>query len=371
MRVTSLIRGAVVWWALFAVGTSAFAQQPSPPPQAVPVTVATVARQDVPVYFTGLGAVQAFQQVLVRGRVDGTLDQIAFTEGQDVKKGDLLAVIDPRPYQAALDQAKAKRAEDQAQLQNAGLDLQRYTQLEKSAFASRQQADTQRATVQQDAAMIQGDEASIASAQLNLDFSRITSPIDGRVGLRQVDVGNLIHANDVAGIVTITQIHPISVTFTLPEDELPKVKSAMGEGKLPVLAFSSDGDRQLDAGELLTPDNTIDPATGTIKLKATFPNLKEQLWPGQFVNVRLLVDTFKNALVVPSGAAQRGPAGRFVFVVKPDDTVTVQPVEVAQDDGHNAVITKGLDDGATVVVAGQLRLAEGTKVAATPMKAGG
>jgi multidrug efflux system membrane fusion protein len=367
-----LARASIHTVALCSLALPALAQQPAPqPPSAVPVTTAIAQRLDVPVYRLGLGAVQAFQQVLVRARVDGTLEQIAFTEGQDVKKGELLAVIDPRPYQAALDLAKAKKAQDVAQLQNAKLDLQRYTSLLKSDFAARQQADTQAAQVQQYVAMVEGDDASIATAQLNLDFCRITSPIDGRVGLRQVDVGNLIHANDASGIVTITQIHPISVTFTLPQDDLPSIKTAMRSRKLAVFAYSADDKTVLDQGELLTPDNAIDPATGTIKLKSTFPNAKEQLWPGQFVNVRLLLDTLKDVVTVPSDAVQRGPNGRYVYLVKPDQTVTLQLCEVAHDDGKVAAIETGVANGAIVVVAGQLRLAEGAKVAATPVKTGG
>jgi len=344
---------------------------PAPaPPQAVPVGMASVKRQDVPVYLAGLGSVQAFQQVLVRARVDGTLDRIAFTEGDEVKQGDLLAVIDPRPYQATLDQAVAKKAADQAQLENAKLDLVRFTSLSKGDYASRQQLDTARAQVAQLEATINGDDATIAGAKLNLEFTHITSPIEGRVGLRLVDQGNLIHAIDTTGIVTIAPIHPISVVFPLPQDDLPRIMAAMKRARLPVIAIADDNRTDLGHGELLTPDNTIDATTGMVRLKATFPNKDNQLWPGQFVNARLLIDTLVNAMVVPSGAIQHGPKGLFVYMVKPDSTVTVQPVTVTQDDGQQAVVAAGLTDGTQVVVSGQSRLTEGTRVAAIPAAGG-
>lgn len=347
---------------------TALAQAPAGGP-VVPVTTAPVTRQDVPVILTGLGSVQAYETVLVRARVDGTLNRIAFTEGQEVHPGDLLAVIDPRPYQATLEQAVARRAADVAQLANARADLARTQALAQSSFASRQSLDTQRALVEQLLATIQGDDATIAQAKLNLDFTRITSPIEGKVGLKQVDAGNIVHATDTNGIVTITQIRPISVVFTLPQDNLPAIIAEMRKGKLTVQAFSADDRTKLGTGTLLTTDNAIDPATGTIRLKATFPNQEESLWPGQFVNARLLLRTMPNVLTVPSVAVQRGPAGLFVYVVKPDSTVGVQPVEVAQDDGTTAVISKGLDEGTAVVTAGQSRIQNGTKVNVTSAKA--
>jgi membrane fusion protein, multidrug efflux system len=339
------------------------AAAPAPTPPGVPVQVAETARADVPVFVRGIGTAQAFQSVLVRARVDGTLDRINFTEGQEVKPGDVLAVIDPRPYQAALSQAMAKKTADEAQLANYRRDLLRYADLAKNQFASRQSVDTQGAQVLQGQANVQGDDAAIAQAQLNLGFTQITAPIAGRVGLRQVDVGNLIHASDQGGIVTITQIHPISVVFTLPQDALPEVQDAMAAGKPAVLAFSADGKRELSRGELLTPDNTIDTATGTIRLKANFANPDNRLWPGQFVNARLLLRTEAHALTVPSEAVERGPNGLYVYLVKPDKTVTMQPVKVGQDDGKVAVIHEGLSDGQSVVVAGQSRLSNGTRVA--------
>jgi multidrug efflux system membrane fusion protein len=352
------------------VGGLLWMQQPiaqtAPPPLAmgVPVTVASATRQDFPVYLAGLGSVQAFNAVLVRARVDGTLMQFAPTEGQDVRQGDLIAVIDPRPYKAALDQATSKRAQDVADLNNARQDLSRYTSLAKQDFASRQQVDTQSALVNHLVAALAGDDAMIESAQLNVSFCYITSPIDGRVGLRQVDVGNLVHATDAAGIVTITQVHPVSLTFTLPQEDLPQVTAAMAKGKLPVLAYTGDDQTRLDAGELLTPDNAIDPTTGTIKLKATFPNAANQLWPGQFVNARLLVTTLHDALTVPSVAVQHGPSGLYVYVVGANSTVTRKPVELAHDNGKTAVITKGIAAAEHVVTDGQSRLQDGVKVAA-------
>jgi multidrug efflux system membrane fusion protein len=347
------------------------AQTAPPTPAGVPVTVATASRQDFPIYLTGLGQVQAFNAVLVRARVDGTLMQFAPTEGQEVKQGDLLAVIDPRPYKAALDQASAKRAQDEANLVNARLDLARYTSLAKQDFASRQQVDTQVAMVNQFIAALAGDDAAIESAKLNLSFCYITAPIGGRIGLRQVDVGNLVHATDIAGIVTITQVHPISVTFTLPQDVLPQVTAAMAKGKLATLAYSGDDHTKLDTGELLTPDNAIDMTTGTIKLKATFPNTAEQLWPGQFVNARLLVATLADALTVPSVAVQHGPSGLYVYAVGANSTVTRKPVEISHDNGQTAVVTNGVAAGDRVVTDGQSRLQEGVRVAAsdTPKQA--
>ena len=336
----------------------------------VPVTTALAAKQDVPVMQRAIGTVQAFQSVLVRARVDGTLDKVMFTEGQRVKPGDLLAQLDPRPYQATLDQALAKKAADEAMLANARLDLTRYTELAQNAAASRQKLDTTRAGVAQAEALVRGDDATIAAAQLNLGFTRVTSPIEGRVGLRQVDPGNFIRAADpnAAGLVTIAQIQPISLIFTLPQDALPRVQQAMKTGKLPVFAFSSDDKTQLSEGELLTLDSSIDITTGTIKLKAVFANADDHLWPGQFVNVRMQLSVRKDSVTVPTAAVQRGANGLYVYLVKPDSTATIQPVEVEQDDGRTSVIAKGLNPGDHVVVAGQSRLTNGTRVAATDAK---
>ncbi len=328
---------------------------------AVPVTVAAAQKRDVPILQRAIGTVQAFQSVLVRARVDGTLDKIAFTEGQTVKPGDLLAQLDPRPYQALLDQAVAKRAYDEAMLINARTDLVRYNDLAASQVASKQKLDQTKAAVGQAEAAVRGDEAQIAAAQLNLDFTRITSPLAGRVGLRLIDPGNYIRAADTTstGLVTIAQIQPIALLFTLPQDVLPAVQAAMKRGvKLPVAAFSSDDKVKLSEGELLTVDSTIDTSTGTIKLKAVFANADNNLWPGQFVNVRMQTDTL----------VQRGPNGFYLFTMKPDNTVAVQAIDVAQDDGQEAVITKGISPGDKVVTSGQSRLTSGTKVAAAEQK---
>ena len=343
---------------------------PAAPPPAIPVTTATVTRQDVPVIVRAIGTVQANQSVTVRARVDGTLDKVLFTEGQTVKPGDVLAQLDPRPYQAALDQAVAKKAADEAMLASARSDLMRYADLAKLQVESRQKLEQTQATMLQDMANVRGDDATIAMAQLNLDFTHITSPIAGRVGLRQADPGNFIRVGDSSTtvIATIAQIQPITVIFTLPQDTLPQVQAALRRGKLPVIAYTSDDKTKLSEGELVTMDSTIDAATGTIKLKALFTNQDEALWPGQFVNIRLKLDTLKNVPTVPSTAVEHGPTGLYVFVVRNDNQVALQPVELAQDDGQLAVLASGLNGNESVVVAGQSRLTNGSRVAANPVK---
>ena len=359
-RLTAVLVSAAIIPAAGALAQTAPAAAGAPPP----VTIGHAERQDMPVYATGLGTVQAYQAVLVRARVDGTLERIAFTEGQDVKPGDLLAVIDPRPYAALLAQAQAKRAADEATLQNNKLDLQRYASLARTNFASRQQLDTQQATVAQTTANLQGDLAAEATASLNLSFCNITSPISGVVGLRLVDVGNLVHANDTAGIVTITQVQPISVVFTLPEEELPAVRDAMARGPAPtVRAFTSDGGTALSQGTLLTPANAIDATTGTIALKATFTNGDRKLWPGQFVSARIQLNVLHNAVTVPELAVQHGPDGLYVFVVKPDQTAMMQTVTLGYQGEGKVVIASGLQGGEAVIVAGTVRVQSGQKVA--------
>ena len=331
----------------------------------VPAVTAKATRRDVPIYTTGVGAVQAYQSVLVRARVDGTLTQFPVTEGQEVKQGDLIAVIDPRPYQAALDQATAKKAQDEALLANARLDLARFRSLAKQDFSPQQQVDTQQALVDQYVAAIAGDAAAIEAAQLNVGYCFITSPVDGRVGLRMVDPGNLVHATDTTDIVTITQIHPISVTFTLPQQELPRVQADMATGAAPVLAYASDDRTELGQGTLLTPDNTIDATTGTIRLKATFPNKDSKLWPGQFINAHLQTGLAHDAVTVPPAAIEHGPDGLYVYVVRPDDTVASEPVSIGYQNDTLAVVNSGLAGGEDVVVDGQSRLQTGTRVAVT------
>ncbi|HEY6434376.1 MAG TPA: efflux RND transporter periplasmic adaptor subunit [Acetobacteraceae bacterium] len=344
------------------------AQAPPPAPSAVPVSTARATRQDYQVFLTGLGAAQALNSVLVRSRVDGTLMDVPVTEGQEVKKGDVIAIIDPRPFKAALDQAMAKKQQDEAQLGNVKRDVGRTQSLVKQDFASHQTLDTQESQVDQLTAAIAGDQAAIEAAQLNLSYCYITSPINGRVGLRMVDPGNLIHASDSTGIITVTQIRPIAVTFTLPQQDLPQISAAMARGKLPVRAFAPDGKTNLGTGELLTIDSAIDATTGTIKLKAVFPNANNQLWPGQFVNADVLVSTDHDVLTVPSIAVQHGPEGLYAYIVKPDGTVSPQGVKLVADNGQISVIAGGIKDGQEVVVQGQSRLQDGTRVTATPMQ---
>ncbi len=365
------ILAAISCAALELVFRNGAAAQPAAP--GVPVSVAQASRRDVPIITGGIGTVQAFQSVLVRARVDGTVEQVAFAEGQDVKPGDLLALIDPRPYQAAYDQMTAKKAADMAMLANSRRDLARYADLARNDFASRQSVDTQNASVSQSTATIEGDDAAIAAAKLNLDFTRITSPIQGRVGLRLVDVGNLIHANDAAGIVTINQIHPISLLFTLPQDMFPTVQDAIrtsGGTPLAVQAFSSDGKQRLSSGTLLTLDNSIDISTGTIRLKAQFANMDDRLWPGQFVDARLQLGVARDAVTIPSPAVQHGADGLYVYVVKQGDVAALVPITAGQDDGQVTVVTSGLAGNETVITTGQSRLTGGTRIAMSQAQAG-
>jgi multidrug efflux system membrane fusion protein len=346
------------WW----VNRPALATLPPPAPAAIPVETAAAARQDVPVYLTGLGTVQALNTVTVTARVDGQIQKIAFSEGEDVKAGDLLAQIDPRTFQAALDQAIAKKAQDVAQLANAQRDLQRFTALSQKQFASQQQLDTERAQVDQLQAAIQGDQASIDNARTQLDYTSIKSPITGRAGFRLVDQGNNVHASDTAGIVVITQLHPISVVFTLPEENLPAVMKAMASGTVAATALGSDDKTVLGQGKVKIVDNQIDQSTGTARFKAEFENDDNALWPGEFVNIRVLQGTQQNVLTVPSVAVQRGPDGLFAYVVKQDNTVTTKPLQVSYDTGQVAVVTGGLEPGEQVVTGGQYRLQSGTLV---------
>jgi multidrug efflux system membrane fusion protein len=357
---------AIVGFAMIA-GVPALAVAQGAPD--VPVTVTTATKQDVPLWLRGLGTVQAYYGVQLRPRVDGTLTQVPVAEGQDVKQGDLLAVIDPRPYQAILDAAVAKKQQDQAQMANAQADMARYASLVQKDFASRQQVDTQVAMVKQFAAAIVGDDAQIEAAQLNLSFCYITSPFDGRIGLRNVDPGNIVHSAEATPIISVTQIQPISVTFTLPQDNLPMINAAMAKQKLEVVVYAGDNKTELDRGTLLTPDNTIDITTGTIKLKATFPNAHNTLWPGQFVNAWLLLGTQANVVAVQSVAVQHGPAGLFVYRVASNNTVAVQPIVVAREEGGVSVISGGLEAGTSVVATGQSRLQAGSRVTVLEAKA--
>jgi multidrug efflux system membrane fusion protein len=297
--------------------------------------------------------------------VDGELQKVAFTEGQDAKAGDLLAQIDPRPFQATLDQATAKKVQDEAQLANAKLDLQRFANLATRDYATRQQLDTQQAVVAQLQAQIQGDQAMIDSARTQLDYTTITSPLTGRTGIRLVDQGNIVHATDTTGLVVVTQLQPISVIFTLPEDQFGSVKAAMVEGSVSIAAMSRDGKQKLANGTLALVNNEINQNTGTILLKGTFANADGALWPGEFVNISLLAQTARNVVTVPSGALQRGPQGFYAYVVKADHTVDMQPLQVGQIADGIAVVEAGLQSGDQVVTSGQYRLEPGTRVAPT------
>jgi membrane fusion protein, multidrug efflux system len=335
----------------------------------VPVTVTTATSQDMPIWLRGLGTVQAYYSVQLRPRVDGTLTQVPVTEGQDVKQGDLLAVIDPRPYQATLDAALAKKQQDQAQLSNAQTDMVRYASLVQKDFASRQQLDTQQAMVKQFTAAIAGDDSQIEMAQLNLSFCYITAPFNGRVGLRNVDPGNIVHSAEATAIISVTQIHPISVTFTLPQDNLPAINAAMAQQKLDVVVYAGDNKTELDRGVLLTPDSTIDSTTGTIKMKAVFLNAHNALWPGQFVNAWLKLGTQANVVAVSSDAVQHGPNGLFVYQMGANNTVSVQPITVAREEGGMSVVSSGLAAGTAVVATGQSRLQAGSRVTVLEAKA--
>jgi multidrug efflux system membrane fusion protein len=330
----------------------------------VPVLVAPAARADVPVYLDAVGTIKALNTVTVRPQVDGKLLSVNFKEGDDIKKGDVLAKIDPVIYQAQLNQAIAKKAQDEAQLANSKIDLERYERLAATAAINKQQADTQRALVAQNTALVQADQAAIDNAQAMLGYTTITAPIDGRTGIRMVDEGNYVRSADTnSSIVVITQLQPISALFNLPQQDLSQVNTAFEKSPLNVEAQRSDNDAVIDRGVLRVVDNQVDQTTGTVKLKAEFPNAKLQLWPGQFVNIRLLVDTLKQVVVIPTGAVQRGPNGTFVYVVKEDDTVTVRPITVQKQDETQTVISKGLEPPERVVTTGFVRLADGTKVA--------
>ena len=330
----------------------------------VPVLVAPAARADVPVYLDAVGTIKALNTVTVRPQVDGKLLSVNFKEGDDIKKGDLLAKIDPVIYQAQLNQAIAKKAQDEAQLANSKIDLDRYERLAATAAINKQQADTQRALVAQNTALVQADQAAIDNAQAMLGYTTITAPIDGRTGIRMVDEGNYVRSADTnSSIVIITQLQPISVLFNLPQQDLSQVNTAFNKSPLNVEAQRSDNDAVIDRGVLRVVDNQVDQTTGTVKLKAEFPNANLQLWPGQFVNIRLLVDTLKQVVVIPTGAVQRGPNGTFVYVVKDDDSVSVRPITVQKQDETQTVVSKGLEAPERVVTTGFVRLTDGTQVA--------
>jgi len=331
-------------------------------PRSISVSVAQVQKQDVPVYLTGLGAVTAFNTANIKSRVDGQIMKVNFREGQDVREGDLLIEIDDRPYRVQLEQMQAQLFRDQAQLRDAKLNLDRYTALIPSGSIAQQQVDTQKALVDQLDGTVRNDQAQIDSAKLNITYCHITAPFTGRVGLRQVDPGNIVHAADTNPMLILTQLRPIAVIFTLPEDVLPNVAQQMTHGTLEVDAFSRDDQTKLATGKLLTIDNQIDPTTGTAKLKAVFDNKDNKLWPNQFVNADLLLETRKNSTVVPTAAILRGPQGTFVYAVNSDKTVQDKPVTVALTQGDTTVVSDGVAPGDTVVTDGQDKLQRGSRI---------
>jgi membrane fusion protein, multidrug efflux system len=361
LLIAVLVAGGYFGWQRYRGGTQVAGEpQKQAARPAVPVTVVPVQKADFPVYLTGLGTVQGSNTVLVRTRVDGQIDQIAFKEGQFVKQGDLLAEIDPRPFQAVLDQAKAKKAQDEANLANANLDLQRYTKL--GEFATRQQTDTQRSTVAQLTAQIAADDASIFNAQTQLDYAQVKSPISGIAGLRQVDVGNIVNASTQTGIVTIAQIEPITVIFTAPEEQLPYINEAQAAQPLKVVAITTDGKKPLAEGTLSVVNNQVDTTSGTIRLKAVFDNKNHALWPGQSVSTRLLVKTLKDATVVPDDAVQHGSQGLYAYVVNQDNKAEMRKLKVSYSNEGRSVVESGVSPDERVITAGQYKVQPGTIV---------
>ena len=365
LPIAALVAAGFFGWQRSHESTAAKAgatQKSTTPMQAaaVPVTTAPVVKADFPVYLTGLGTVQGFNTVLVRTRVDGQIDRIAFKEGQLVNQGDLLVQIDPRPFQAALDQAKAKKAQDQATLANANLDLQRYTKL--GEFATRQQTDTQRSTVAQLTAQIAADDAAIFNAQTQVDYTSVKAPISGVAGLRQVDVGNIVNASTQTGVVSIAQIEPIAVIFTAPEDQLPYINGAQAAEPLKVIALTTDGKKTLSDGVLSVVNNQVDTSSGTVRLKAVFDNKNHALWPGQSVSTRLLVTTLKDATVVPDDAVQHGTDGLYAYSVNEENKAVLRKIKVTRSFDGRSVVDDGLSPGQQVITAGQYKVQPGTLV---------
>ena len=357
-----LVVAALVLWLVFRSGPQAPTTGRFQSGGPTPVGAAAVEKGDMPVTLSGLGTVTPLAMVTIRTQINGQLIEVAFKEGQMVNKGDFLAQIDPRPYQVALEQAQGQLAKDQALLKNSELDLTRYRTLVAQNSIARQTADTQVAVVQQNRGTVQADQAQVDTQKLNLTYCRIVAPVGGRVGLRQVDPGNYVQTSDPNGIVVITQLQPISVIFTLPEDSLQAVlRRVRGGQTLTVTAFDRSGTNRLDTGRLDTIDNQIDTSTGTVKLRATFDNPDQTLFPNQFVNIQLLVDTLRGADLIPNAAVQRGAPGTFVYVVKPDETVAAQPVTLGPGDDKRSVVTKGLEPGQLVVTDGADRLKDGAK----------
>jgi multidrug efflux system membrane fusion protein len=365
--------GVGIWWVFHArakaAASAATAASSAAANRTIPVLTAIVIQRDVPVLLEGLGSVTAFYTVTVKTQVDGRIDRVLFTEGQHVKKGDVLIQIDPRPFAIQLETAQAKLAQDAANEKNAKLNADRYKTLSQQNLIAVQQYTDQQSMVDQLDAQMRSDQAAIDAARLNLDYARITSPIDGVTGLRLVDPGNVVHATDTTGLVVVTELDPIAVYFTLPEDDLTPINEAMAAGQLTVEALSRDGDKSLGQGKLTVIDNEINQQTATLKLKAVFDNPKHLLWPNQFVKTRLRLSTRKNALTVPAAVVQHGPQGTFAYVVNPDSTVTNRPVTLTAIQGDIAVIASGLRVGDEVVVDGQGQLRPGSKVATRPVPA--
>jgi membrane fusion protein, multidrug efflux system len=363
-----LCLAAVAWWRLsLDAGPTAKAQ--AAPPE-VPVTPGVVTARDMPQYLSGIGTVQAFNTVTVKSQVDGAIVSVAFTEGQEVQQGQLLFEIDPRPYEAALALALATRERDQARLETAQADFVRYSRLVGSGYQTRQSYDEQKGLVAQYTAAIKGDEAQIDTARVNLGYTAIRSPITGRLGARLVDIGNIVRATANTSLVKITQIKPIFVSFTMPQNDLDQIRQYQAKAPLEVIALAGDNTTQLGEGRLTLVDNMIDQTTGTIHLKATFPNLDERLWPGEFVNVRLVLRVRKGMPTVPSQTVQQGPDGDFAYVISKDDTVQRRDVKVVAVQNGLAVIGEGLSTGERIVVDGQYRLTDGVRVRLLPDKAG-
>jgi membrane fusion protein, multidrug efflux system len=362
LAVASLAAGVIFW--------RHNSSQAAPTAGPVPITVGNAVEQDVRIYYDALGTVQALNTIAIRAQVNGQLVSVDYRQGQEVKKGDVLAKIDPSPFKAALDQAVAKKSEDEAQLIDAQKDLARFKTLVAKDFETQQNVDAQQAKVDQTKATIDADQAAIEAAQTQLNYATITAPIDGVVGFRQVDIGNIVHPNDASPLTVLTQVKPTTVIFTLPQSDLGPVREAMLRGAVSVLAFDQDDKKQLAEGKLLLINNQIDQTTSTIQLKAEFPNEDARLWPGEFVHVRILITTRKNAVTIPAVALQRGPDGYYVWVVKSDNTVEQRPIGAMTINEDLAVATKGLDVGETVVLEGQSRLDAGTHVAIRPPKSG-
>jgi membrane fusion protein, multidrug efflux system len=362
-----VVVGSITAWHLIAARYAANQQHPMPPP--IPVTPGEAATENVPVFVSGLGTVQDYMNVAVKTRVDGQITGVSFTEGQDVKAGDQLFQIDPRPFEAALAQAQANKRKDEAQLQAARLVLGRYAKLLASATQTQEAYDNQKATVGQLEGAVAADQAIIDTAQLNLDYTRIRSPIDGRTGARLVDPGNVVQASQNTPLVTVAQIKPIFVSFTVPQEFLDQIRQNQAKQQLDVIAYASDAKTRLSAGKLTLIDNTIDVATGTIHLKATFDNADEKLWPGEFVSARLVLSTRENAITVPAQTVMQGPQGAYVYIIRPDDSVERHNVQVAATQDGRAIIQEGLSGGDRVVVDGQYRLTDGAKIAAGTQQA--